>query len=378
MYRILLLWSLATLALSCRAPAPDVPSTLSRAPAGSLDGERRETILKELALWVAEEDPVGCELLIIERGQLLLHDAVGWSDREGGVAWEPGAICRLRSLTKPYIATLALQLITEGALSLDEPITRWLPTFDHDTARTITPRHLLQQTAGFDQPGYPGDLVEYGSLRELADAIGRVGPRRVPGTVFVYSDASTIVLGALVAEVCGKPLELLLAERLLAPQGLEETLSEWAAEDPLAQRIVPTYQVTEAGVARYWDRSQTRLVPWLRASGGLFASAADVAKLLGAWLERDAERGVGVSNDLRQAARAASLQSRASPFLAYGFHWQLFSSARPGTWSFGHTGSDGTIAWADPSRDRVVVFLTQTRGTSSVARIPSLIDRVLE
>ncbi|MEQ8766070.1 MAG: serine hydrolase domain-containing protein [Planctomycetota bacterium] len=367
-----LLW--LYLLLACESPST-VPSTEAEPAAGSLVGRPRLELLDELERWTAASDPIGCELLVLEDGELLFWEAAGWSDPEREIPWRRGRICRIRSLTKPFVATLALQLVAEGRLDLDASILGGLFDDLDPAAEQITVRQLLTQTAGFDQPGYPGELTAYRSLREVAEAIVQRGPTFVPGTVFLYSDANTMLLGAVIESLTERPLAEVLEERILRPLGLKETLLDWSEDDPRAAKMVPTYRMTQTGTEAYWTPGQPQLVPWFRASGGLYSSAEDLATFLTAWADPSDAR-LGVPPDSRVVARSPSAPSRFSPASAYGMHWQIFETMQPP--GFGHTGSDGTIAWVDPAHDRIVIYLSQTRGTQSIARVPNLVTRVLE
>ena len=119
----------------------------------------------------------------------------------------------IASVTKTFTAAVALQLVEEGQLSLDEPIERWLP--DLPGADQITLDMLLSHTSGLgDVPGQP-PIVE-------------------PGEAFYYSDVGYAVIGQLIEQVLGQDLATVIDERLTGPLALDDTsLSPTTINDPI-------------------------------------------------------------------------------------------------------------------------------------------------
>ncbi|MEE4464103.1 serine hydrolase domain-containing protein, partial [Azotobacter chroococcum] len=78
---------------------------------------------------LAERRLVGTLVLIAENGELVYRRAAGLADREAGRVMREDALFRLASVSKPIVSTAALVLVAQGRLALDEPIGRWLPTF---------------------------------------------------------------------------------------------------------------------------------------------------------------------------------------------------------------------------------------------------------
>src|SRR3569832_1271269 len=93
---------------------------------------------------------VGCVVLINQNGKPIFSRTAGYADREAGRKTADNEIFRLASCTKPIVATTALMMIDEGLLSLDDPVTKYLPFFTPKTANGATPtiriRDLLTHT----------------------------------------------------------------------------------------------------------------------------------------------------------------------------------------------------------------------------------------
>ncbi|PPK98682.1 D-alanyl-D-alanine carboxypeptidase [Kineococcus xinjiangensis] len=144
---------------------------------------------------------------------------------------------RIGSITKTFVATVVLQLVGEGSVELDAPVSRYLPGLLPDGDR-ITVRMLLQHTSGLANytDHLPLDPAQYTSVAEFKASLDRrVEPAELvalaaehplhfePGTGWRYSNTGYVVLGMLVAEVTGQPYDRAVEERILHPLRLRST-----------------------------------------------------------------------------------------------------------------------------------------------------------
>src|SRR5579875_2289153 len=118
---------------------------------------------------LAREHQVPGAVLAVVDGEQVAEVATGVLNVETGVTVTTNSVFHIASLTKMYTATLVMQLVDEGLLDLDTPVRHYLPGLrlpDEEATETVTPRHLLSHTAGFD-----GDNV--GQYGDEPDAITR-------------------------------------------------------------------------------------------------------------------------------------------------------------------------------------------------------------
>jgi CubicO group peptidase (beta-lactamase class C family) len=99
----------------------------------------------EINTWVGSGELVGAELLVLRSGQVVHHEAYGWSDREARRPLERNSIFTIQSMSKPFTAAAILTLVEEGLLSLGDPLRRYVPGFPNDST---TIHHLLTHTSG--------------------------------------------------------------------------------------------------------------------------------------------------------------------------------------------------------------------------------------
>jgi D-alanyl-D-alanine carboxypeptidase len=183
---------------------------------------------------------------------------------------------RVASVTKPFVAVVALQLVQEGWLLLDHSVEHWLPGLVPGGER-ITVRQLLNHTSGLGD--YLTDAIvtraasapEHRWTPEELVAEGLRLPRLfAPGAAgrWSYSNTNYILLGMIIERVTRHPLELELRQRVIAPLGLRGTALAPASADPgdLAHGYVAGRDRTALNMSVAW------------AAGGISATVEDLAR----------------------------------------------------------------------------------------------------
>ncbi|MEZ6014435.1 MAG: serine hydrolase domain-containing protein [Planctomycetota bacterium] len=369
-----------------QSPEPDeVVFPPSTALAEGIDPARVTALTDLIATFVDDDEVVGAELLVVVNGRTIAHAAFGWRDREAGVTMSPGSVFCVRSMTKPLIGAAARMLIDEGRLSERDQVARFLPSFDNDVTREVTLEQLMHHTSGL-----PMSLIldrdprTLESLRAVADLGGGHALDFAPGSAFQYSDQGTDTLTAVIEAVTGAPAEAFLAERLLTPLGMTESAPLMTLAHPLRARVSANYAGSPGHWQRYWAPDDAPLFPVFLGSQGLYSTTIDYARFLDLWLRR----GLGPDGRLLKARSVRATLApgpypmRAStgfPGLAvrYGSLMQLWVDDDGKVVVFGHTGSDGTHAWAFPKQRALVLYFTQSRGTSTGTRVEEELGRLL-
>ena len=339
---------------------------------------------------------VGGELLVIKNRRTVLHEAFGWKDREDKKPMDLNTICNVRSMTKPFTGAAAQILIDEGKLSLDDPVAKYLPGFDNEKSKTITVEQLLTHRSGLPL-SILTSLDEYEDLYSLANAVGERGPEFTPGSKFWYSDAGSEALGAVVEQISGVLLDEFIAERLLEPLGMNDSfyLLPGKDRDSRWDRIASSYYGSTGSWTKFWKPNGTPLYPFVLGSQSLYSTPMDYARFLAMWMDE------GLSLDGQRVLSREAVERMLTPVSVLS---QMGSDARmptffDGLWTYygqmsvlyvasetlqggkpqgvGHSGSDGTIAWAWPELDLMVLYFTQSRGGVSALRLEREIDRLL-
>ncbi|MEX1344800.1 MAG: serine hydrolase domain-containing protein [Candidatus Limnocylindrales bacterium] len=389
---------LATTITPAAAEGPQEPFPSAVPESVGLSSVALEQLADEVAAYVEREMVVGAELLVIKDRQTVLHEAFGWRDRETEAPMEPDTLFNIRSMTKPLTGAAAQTLVDDGLLELDDRVADHLPGFANEASGAITIEQLLTHTSGL-----PLSIVqstdEYESLAALADAVGRGGPEFEPGSRFWYSDAGTDTLGAVVEQASGMSLADYVAERLLDPLGMEDSYYAGTVDAALLEHTASLYVGGVGEWTRFWGPESEPFYPFAWGSQSLYTSPRDYARFLAMWLDDGATDGrevlspEAVARMLTPKTPMGSLGSDAPyptrfPDL-HVYHGQMAVlhvdgepvDGRPPAGAeaeiVGYSGSDGTIAWAWPERDLMVLYFTQSRGGSTPIRLEAEIARLL-
>jgi len=245
--------------------------------------ERLSRIDQVVKSYVDSNWIVGAVCLIMKDGKPAYYKAFGMDDQEKGKPMQKDAIFRIASQTKAITSTAVMMLWEEGKFLLDDPISKYIPSFakpkvldkfnEKDSTyttvpakREITIRDLLTHTSGigyaqigsakmkaiYAKAGIPAGFLDHKQL--LADAINKLGTLPLeynPGERFNYS-LSIDVLGRLVEVASGMPLDEFFRQRIFVPLGMNDTY--FHLPEGKRNRLVSVY--TE-------DATSNKLMKWV-------------------------------------------------------------------------------------------------------------------
>jgi CubicO group peptidase (beta-lactamase class C family) len=343
---------------------------------------------------IASDRIVGAVVLIARDGKIVHQRAAGMADREAGQEMRLDTLFRLASLTKPIVSTAAMILMERGRLSLEDPVTKWLPTFrpapPNGERPTITIRQLLTHTSGlaygfllppdnaYRRAGVSDGLDEPG--RSMEDNLARLASIPLmsrPGEAWQYS-LSMDVLGAVIEQVCGCSLPEAVGRLVTSPLGMNDT--GFAAPD--AKRLAAAYADGPDRPVRMGD---PHIVPFMDGAGIVFSPSrafdtnsypSGGAGMVGAGPEflrflETLRNGGGPLVKPGTAAAMMSNQVGALPVGARGPGWgfgfgaavlkdpeQADSPQSAGAWGWG--GVYGHSWFIDPAQKLTVIGLTNT------------------
>lgn len=368
-------WIVILLLSSNALSAQDVVLSASAPSAAGLD----ETILAaavHMYETAVRQDQVRNVVLLVARdGKVVLHEALGWKDKEQGIPLAKDAMFRMASNTKPVIATGIGILAEEGKLNYRDLVRRHIAAFDNYRSGAITIHRLLTHTSGFRiEPIFFDPLMQKSlehpdapSLQLEVARFGEVGAAEPPGTTYEYSNPGYNTLGALVEVASGRPLEVFLRERIYRPLGMVDSYHHEVADklDGKLDRMSVVYDLKEDGQweAR-WRPGAPPQYPFVRASGGMISTAMDYAVFCQMFLNGGVYNGTRILKEETVAAmtspQTASIytaEQRERRDSYYGYGWCV---SRDGI--FSHGGSDGTAAWVVPNQKLIVLAFTQSPG----------------
>ncbi len=344
---------------------------LPRVEPGSigLTDEHQAEIDSAVASGLAERRMPGCVVLIGSSKGIAFLKAYG--DRQVQPERQPmttDTVFDLASLTKPIAtATSIMQLVEQGKVALDAPVTDYLPEFQANGKDTITVRDLLV---------HQGGLIPDNHLRDYEDgpeeAFRRINALKLsaePKTKFMYSDVGFLVLGRIVETVSGQSLKEYTQQHIFEPLGMTET--GYLPEKPLRERAAITQQRGGKWMQGEVHDPRAFQLGGVAGHAGLFSTAEDLAKYATAFL-----------NDGKPVLKPKTFELMTNSYKVSrgtrGLGWDKnspYSSNRGETMTdqaFGHGGFTGTAIWIDPGLDLYVIFLSNRvhpDGKGSVNRL---------
>lgn len=377
---------------SLRAHAPSQNSSFAYATPESvgLSSSAVQAVAARARELAEDEDTVGAEIMIVKNRKIVLHEAYGWRDIEDRQPMQRGTIFCIRSMTKPLVGLAIQMLVDEGKIAFGDRASKYLPAFDNDRSREITIDQLLTHTAGFPFTLMNRAHTTYSGLREVADQAGTVGPSLKPGSGFSYSDADTETLASIVAQVSGKPAEQFIQERLLDPLSMSDTYCVLQKDKPRRDRLSSNYAGSPTTWHKYWDDEAPPFFPYFLGAAAAYSTTSDYARFLAMLIDRGkvgtkrilseaaVERAIKPIVEMRTPSTTDPYPTRLPGFrVFYGQHMMVYDDAKPRAAgalpAFGHSGSDGTFAWAFPKHDLIVLYFTQARGGLSGFEIEAMI-----
>lgn len=340
---------------------------------------------------VAAGKIAGAYLMVGRHGKVVYQTSAGTQGPGQTRAPDAETIFRVFSMTKPIVSVTAMTLVEEGKLDLDAPVSKYLPEYadlvvwqadgaTKPATRPMLVRNLMSHTSGliygFIQPQTPiskawdagGENREDVKLRDYAKLVARLPLRSEPGTAWYYS-RSTDILGAVVEVAGGKPLDVLVRERVTGPLGMTDT----GFVQPAASKARFAQPVRPAGLYYDYDRPPVLL----SGGGGISSTAEDYLRFVLMLAGDGAYKGVRIIKPetlkrMRQDETTPEIRRNGlffpGPGMGFGLGFSLVTDdtkQRPGNGTFSWWGIAGTEFWVDPKNDVFMVFMVQSRELAS-------------
>lgn len=341
--------------------------------------------------FVAQEmknyDVPGVSLAIVQQGKIVYVQGYGVRDLVSRRPVNPDTQFAIGSVTKSFTALGMMRLVDRGLIRLDTPVIHYLPEFklaSPEATKAVTIRNLLTHTSGLsrDDAGFSKPNISVAELVALASRTPLVGK---PGQVFVYTNANTIIAGAVIQRVTGKSWERFTWDEILKPLGMYQTNFTLAAmrgtgnfstpntTDALRGLIATPYYVqggrAAAGAINSSAADMARYVQYQVGSGAPLLNAQSFAAMHTTFIKTDAaNEGPAMNQAVMQLAKQNGTTPAPSPLsgAGYGFYWgterfQGREVVEHGGNTYGFTANVSLI----PSRQSGVVVLVNKEHADS-------------
>lgn len=312
--------------------------------------------------------------LHVRHGEFSFRQAVGKAS--------PGTIFLIASITKPLTAAGVMLLADRGELQLSDPVRKFIPEFKEGDRKLITLRHLLTHTSGL--PDQLPENIElrkrHAPLKEFVERAIRTPLLFEPGQEVRYQSMGFLLAAEVVQRITQCRFRDYLREELFLPLGMRNTalgLGHLRVDETAQSQVEEAPGLYGGGAdtqswnwnSHYW---RDLGAPW----GGAHSSGPDLERFLHSFLHPD--------GSLLRIATAREMITNQNIGLdtpwGLGFRVQ---SEKLGEFcsdeTFGHSGSTGTLCWADPRHNSSMVLLTtlpaRASGTSLLEPVSSLVGR---
>ncbi len=339
-----------------------------------LYAEMPRPIASVLQPFVDDKVLAGAVTLVADKDKVLDVSTVGWADVAAKKPMTQDAMFWIASMSKPITATAFMMLLDEGKVSLDDPVEKFLPEFkgqmviaeknaEHVLLKKpkhpITVRNVLSHTSGLAfKSAVENPTLDMLPLRVAVLSYAAQPLEFEPDTKYQYSNAGINTAARIIEVISGMSYEDFMQQRLFAPLGMTDT-TFWPSEAQ-EQRIALSYKPNA-------DKSDIEAVPVSQLhyplherirqpmpAGGLYSSAADVAKICQMLLNGGELNG-------KRYISAASLKQLQTKQTGEGLASYSLGFSLNGT-AFGHGGAHATNMTIDPAKGIVMVFMVQHTG----------------
>jgi D-alanyl-D-alanine carboxypeptidase len=263
--------------------SPAAPAAAHQHPAATRAAYGREQLRRDVnAIHAAGVTGVLAE---VDGGRLTVR--AGTARLGSGRAVPANSYIRIGSNTKTFVATVLLQLVAEGRVSLDDTVAKWLPgvvTGNGNDGAAITIRQLLQHTSGIydftealpalaTSQGYRQNRYRSATPEQLVALALRHKPLFKPGTSWAYSNTDYVLAGMIIAKATGRSWATEVRDRIVVPLGLRHTFVPGsrpylpAPHADLYQQFAPGGPLTDTTVMNY---------TWADAAGAIVSTPDDL------------------------------------------------------------------------------------------------------
>ncbi|MEO7992586.1 MAG: serine hydrolase [Chryseolinea sp.] len=191
-------------------------------------GQTKVEKLDKLISAYAEFGKFNGSVLVAEKGKVIYKKGFGLADMEWNIPNQSDTKHRLGSITKQFTSMLIMQLVEQGKLKLDVPISTYLPDYPKKNGDVITLHHLLTHSSGTPNmtnfPAFVKDIMRKSySPVQLVNLFADSTLQFKPGERFDYSNSGYILLGYIIEKVSGKSYEQVLQENIFTPLKMSNT-----------------------------------------------------------------------------------------------------------------------------------------------------------
>lgn len=217
----------------------------------------------------------GASVIVSKNGVPLFSGATGYANIEHKVKLKSNSVFPIASITKQFTASAILKLAEQGKLSLNDKLSKYLPTYPTGE-QEVSISQLLSHTAGFSDyvrklDSFQSDIGSHIELDELLAKTEKLPMIAKPGSRMAYSNTGYLLLGKIIEIVSGKPYGQYLETEFFHPLQLTNTYYQ---QNQIIPNRVNGYQFKDRKLTNsiHFDTS------WGHAAGAIYSTTEDLNK----------------------------------------------------------------------------------------------------
>ncbi|WP_313231319.1 serine hydrolase domain-containing protein [Stenotrophomonas acidaminiphila] len=289
----------------------------------------------------------GAAVLVLKDGQPVFRRGYGLAVLEDGTPVSPATNFRLASVSKQFTAAAILLLAEDGALSIDDPLKKWLPELPA-VADAMTLRQLLSHSSGlldYEDLMDPADTRQVHDIDVLHLLQKENRTYFAPGSSYRYSNSGYALLALVVGKASGSDFASFLRQRIFLPLGMTATFAHQDGVDEVPERA---YGYSQIG--GHWQRTDQSTTSAVLGDGGIYSSIDDLAKWDAALYDERLLRRASL-----QQAFSAATATPEPDVPHYGFGWRINGDA---LWHSGESIGFRNVIVRYPKQKLTVVVLS--------------------
>ncbi len=256
---------------------------------------------------------------ITVNGKVVYAEGFGMANREKSIPVNRNTLFNIGSISKMYVAAAIMLLVEDGKVSLDDPVTRYLPEFKmaDDRYKAITVRMLLNHTSGMPGTQSANSFsfkYDDNTKQETINTLARAHLKHAPGAMAAYCNDGFTLAEMIVERVSGRKYIAFLNERIFRPLGLKNT-------------GMGLGEIKGKPVALYYEPETGKVHPLevisILGAGGLSSTAEEVCRFTDSFSAKGKLLKRSSLAEMRSAQPPASARALRSPSFSYGLGWDM-------------------------------------------------------
>jgi CubicO group peptidase (beta-lactamase class C family) len=306
----------------------------------SSHGEVRDWIEENIPLYMTESKLPGFSIAVVKDGETIYAEGFGARDPKRNLPATADTLYGIGSITKSFLAIGIMQLVEEGKIRLDDPVSQHIPFELGIPGKPITIHHLLTHSLGIPSLATSGvalgrglgfdNGIPLGSAKDFYRLVNGAQGEIVadPGERFFYHNAAWRMLGHIIQEKSGMPFHRYLKEKVINPLGMQRTTLSVRDFESDPNHIVPHLKKGDGSIEPtrfpYPDPDDNPEFSFIAGAGGIVSSVNEMTRYLHAQMEKgEYEGGRLASEESFEKMQALHIRRTDGYYGEYGYGYGL-------------------------------------------------------